>query len=247
MVSKSQHFPYQHPTFGRKSSPKAASAWQRSVYYWWFEYLKRHPGYARTCAQGGRGRYAALYQDFGDVHAADFRTWWADGNRGARLFAEPVITREVRLLSAEELISVEHDPNVAFVQMPLNLPKRYLKQAFAKLLLKHHKGRRGVRQARNSQARYPVHGQPNVPALQITLQVYDFRHAHPELTLWQIGEQLRLFQLEQLVADGDTRLTIANKRSIMAATVSRYLRKAQAMIDNVAEGRFPDVRRKARS
>jgi len=32
----------------------------------------------------------------------------------------------------------------------------------------------------------------------------------------------------------------------MAATVSRYLRKAQSMIDNVAEGRFPDVRRKAK-
>ena len=239
MITKRQHFPYKHPTFGRKSSPKASSAWQRSVYYWWFEYLKRHAGYARTCAQAGRGKYAALYRDFGDIHAADFRTWWAEGDRGARLFAEPVITREVRLVTAEELAAVEPDANVAFVQMPLNLPKRYLKQAFAKLLVKHHKGRRGVRQARHSQAHYPVIGQPNVPALQITLQVYDYRQTHPELTLWQIGQQLRLFQLEQLPAAADTAKTIANKRSIMAASVSRYLRKAQAMIDNAALGKFP--------
>jgi len=239
MGSKRRHFPYKHPTFGRQSNPKPVWAWQRSVYYWWFEYLKRHAGYARTCAQAGRGKYAALYRDFGDVHAADFRTWWAEGDRGARLFAEPLITREVRLVTAEELAAVEPDPNVAFVQMPLNLPKRYLKQAFAKLLVKHHKGRRGVRQARHSQARYPVIGQPNVPALQITLQVYDYRQTHPELTLWQIGQQLRLFQLEQLPAAGDTAKTIANKRSIMAASVSRYLRKAQAMIDNAALGKFP--------
>jgi hypothetical protein len=84
-----------------------------------------------------------------------------------------------------------------------------------------------------------VIGQPNVPALQITLQVYDYRQTHPELTLWQIGQQLRLFQLEQLPAAGDTAKTNANKRSIMAASVSRYLRKAQAMIDNAALGKFP--------
>ncbi len=239
MATKRQHFPYKHPTFGRRSHPKPVWAWQRSVYYWWFEYLRRHAGYARTCQQQGRGKYAKLYEDFGDVHATDFRTWWSDGDRGAWLFAEPAITREVRLVSAEELSSVELDPNVAFVQMPLNLPKRYLKQAFAKLLVKHHKGRRGVRQARNSHARYPVVGQPNIPALRITLQVYDFRQTHPDFTLWQIGERLRLFQLEQLPAAGDTAKTIANKRSIMAATVSRYLRKAQAMIDNAALGQFP--------
>jgi hypothetical protein len=82
-------------------------------------------------------------------------------------------------------------------------------------------------------------GQPNIPALRITLQVYDFRQTHPDFTLWQIGERLRLFQLEQLPAAGDTAKTIANKRSIMAASVSRYLRKAQAMINNAALGYFP--------
>ncbi len=236
---KSRHFPYQHPTFGGRTSPKNPSAWQSSVYYWWFEYLRRHSGYARTCKQGGKGKYAKLYQDFGDIHASDFKAWWTESDRGARLFAEPEITREVRILSFEELTITDPDPSVAFVQMPLNLPKRYLKQAFAKLLVKHHQGRRGVRQARKSQARYPILGQPNIPALQITLQVYDFRQANPELTLWQIGEKLRLFQLEQLSEEGDTIKTIANKRSIMASTVSRYLRKAQAMIDNAAQGIFP--------
>lgn len=239
MAGKQRHFPYKHPTFGRKSSPKPSSAWQRSVYYWWFEYLRRHEGYARTCRQGGRGQFSKLYAHFGDVHAADFKSWWTTDNRGAELFAEPKSVRELQLVNLEDLQGIAADPNVAYVQVPLNLPKRFLKQEFAKLLLKHHQGKRGVRHARSSNARYPVKGQPNIPALRITLQVYDLRKAEPDLKLWQIGERLRLFQFEQLPASGDSPKTIANKRNIMASSVGRYLRKAQAMIDNAAMGIFP--------
>ncbi len=239
MAGKQRHFPYQHPTFGRKASPKPASAWQRSVYYWWFEYLRRHDGYALTCKRGGKGKFSKLFADFGDVHAGDFKTWWTTDNRGAELFAEPKSVRELQLVKLDDLQGIAADPTVAYVQVPLNLPKRFLKQEFAKLLLKHHQGKRGVRHARSSKARYPVLGQPNMPALRITLQVYDLRKAEPNLKLWQIGERLRLFQMEQLPAAGDTALTIANKRNIMAATVSRYLRKAEAMIENVGKGIFP--------
>ncbi len=239
MAGKRRHFPYQHPTFGRKSNPKSSSAWQRSVYYWWFEYLRRHEGYALTCKRGGKGKFSKLYADFEDVHASDFKTWWTTNNRGAELFAEPMSIRELQLVQIEDLQGIEPDANVAYVQVPLNLPKRFLKQEFAKLLLKHHQGRRGVRHARSSNARYPVDGQPNIPALRLTLQVYDLRKAEPSFKLWQIGERLRLFQFEQLPAEGDTLETTSNKRNIMAATVSRYLRKAQAMIDNAAMGVFP--------
>jgi hypothetical protein len=239
MAGKQRHFPYQHPTFGRKTNPKPSSAWQRSVYYWWFEYLRRHEGYALTCKRGGKGKFSKLYAEFGDVHEADFKTWWTTDNRGVELFAEPKSVSELQLVQLDDLQGIAPDPIVAYVQVPLNLPKRFLKQEFAKLLLKHHQGQRGVRHARSSNARYPVHGQPNMPALRVTLQVYDLKKAEPELKLWQIGERLRLFQFAQIAADGDTPLTIANKRNIMAATVSRYLRKAQAMIDNVAVGIFP--------
>ena len=48
---------------------RAAEPWQCSVYYFWWEYLRRNIGYKRCCEQGGKGKYALLYSDFGNVHA----------------------------------------------------------------------------------------------------------------------------------------------------------------------------------
>ena len=70
------HFAYAWPVKDPKRSKRKlppppfpeAEPWQCSVYYYWWEYLRRHEGYKRTCAQGGRGRYAKLYEDFGNVH-----------------------------------------------------------------------------------------------------------------------------------------------------------------------------------
>jgi len=39
---------------------KDAPAWKCSVYYYWWEYLRRHEGYRQCCAQGGKGEYAKL-------------------------------------------------------------------------------------------------------------------------------------------------------------------------------------------
>ena len=58
-----------------------AKPWQCSVYYYWWEYLRRHQGYKATCAAGGIGEFAQLYEDFGDVHSTDFWTWWRTHNR----------------------------------------------------------------------------------------------------------------------------------------------------------------------
>ncbi len=37
------------------------------------------------------------------------------------------------------------------------------------------------------------------------------------------------------------RATLTAKKNILAATASRYIRKAEAMIENVGRGRFPDT------
>jgi len=54
---------------------------------------------------------------------------------------------------------------------------------------------------------------------------------------------LKLFQMEQLVLANDLKETASDKKNVMAATVSRYLRKAEAMIVNVGLGRFPDTKK----
>jgi hypothetical protein len=234
-----RHFPYQHPTFGTDKTPKPPSAWKRSVYYWWWEFLRRHEGYKRTCLQGGKGRYAKLHKDFGDVHATDFKAWWKE--HAEALFSEPV--KEKLFASVEGQIDPDDlsNPNLLFIQVPLNLPIRMLTQKFSVLMKKHHQGKRGVRYARDSHAKYPVIGQPNVNALMITLKVYDYRLAHPELKLWEVAMVLDQFKLFKPRTNPDKKLEGDDEKNVMAATVSRYLKKAEAMIMNAGLGRFPDT------
>ena len=243
-----RHFPYQHPTFGTKLKPKSASYWERSVYYWWYEYLKRNNDYRLTCENGGKGKLAGLYEEFGDVYASNFKDWWTEDGRGVKLFAEPVVNHDLIELTQPLTADDLSNPDLIYLQVPKNLPKRYLKQQFDKIIRKYHSGKRGDTYARRKRQgdfkeRYKVQGQPNIPALRIALSVHDYRKEHPELTLYQIGKDLKLFQKEQLVLPTDFRKDASDKRNVVAATVSRYLRVARNMIDNVALGKFPDAKK----
>ena len=96
-----RHFVHKHPLFTSKKSTQGLP-WNESVYYMWWEFLRRHEGYMRTCENGGTGRYSSLYEDFGDVHSADFKTWWSKNDRGARLFAEPATPKNIAVMSPDE-------------------------------------------------------------------------------------------------------------------------------------------------
>jgi hypothetical protein len=234
-----RHFPYRHPTFGTDKNPKSPVAWRQSVYYWWWEYLRRNDGYKRTCQQGGRGRYAKLYGDFGDVHATDFKTWWK--GHGGDLFSEPLKEKQFALVEGHIDPDDFANPNLLFLQVPLNLPIRTLTQKFAAMIRNHHLGRRGIRYARDSLAKFPVSGQPNVNSLMATLKVYDCRVAHPEMKLWEVAMVLDQFKSFKPSKNPEKKREGDDEKNLMTATVSRYLRKADAMIWNVGLGNFPDT------
>ena len=35
--------------------------WRRNIYYFWWEFLKRHEGYRKCCERGGTGEYSEFY------------------------------------------------------------------------------------------------------------------------------------------------------------------------------------------
>ena len=74
-----------------------------SIYYLWWEFLRRHDGYKRTCENGGKGEYEKLYANFGNVHGGAFKDWWTKDDRGAHLFAEPPVPNAVVALTQEEI------------------------------------------------------------------------------------------------------------------------------------------------
>lgn len=85
---------------------------------------------------------------------------------------------------------------------------------------------------------YPLLGRPKVPALEIMLDVYDLRKSDESMKLYGIGEKLRL-NPKQMPKRGDTKKLTSDKRRVMTATVSRYLRHAEKIIKNVSKGVFP--------
>jgi hypothetical protein len=231
--STPRHFAYRHPLFGTKSKPKDGS---NSVYYFWWAFLKRSKEYNACCETGGKGKLSKLYSDFGDVRGNDFKKWWNDSEKGVRLFAEPK-NETVRVLKGGERVA--ESLSVLALSLPLNLPKKLLLQRCKSLLAEVHPGKQGRLLARLSEATYKVKGQPNIEGLKMTLKVYDFRMAHPELALWEIGNQLPRFMLSQRVLISDTPATAKDKKNALAAAVGRYLKKAELMIESASKGTFP--------
>lgn len=235
--SRPRHFPYQHPTFGRGKNVKDESAWKKTIYYVWWSYLKRNEDYLKTCESSGKGSLSKLYEDFGDVRADDFKAWWTEDGRGARLFSNPLAEETVRLLSKNEEAPIDGDR--LLVSVPLNLPKKFILQRFRSLLDQNHKGQRGKRYAKTSKAKYQFTGQPNIEALTTALNVWDKRIEHPKMKLWELGQFLPLNK--HLYVDylkSGKPLDTASKK-LMEATVSRYLKKARASVTNTSKGLFP--------
>jgi hypothetical protein len=232
-----RHFQYKHPTFGTMGKPKPKSAWEGTVYYWWWEYLRRNSEYLKCCESGGRGKLANLYKDFGDVRGDSFKDWWTKGGRGATLFSEPEAELSIKVMDKGQTAI---DPLDAFtVSIPLYLPKKLILRRFKELLDKRHKGKRGHQLAKRSKARYQVKGQPNIPAIKQALEVYDFKKANPKMKLWEIGNSIPKFQMENKIKTSDTESQITDKKNVLAATVSRYLRRAEKSIKNAASKNFP--------
>ena len=232
-----RHFPFKHPTFGTQKSPKTSNHWRVSVYYWWYEYLRRNTDYKKTCDQQGKGgKCVKLYESFGNVHKGDFKSWWSSGDRGAMLFANPP-TPSITVIKSGEL----HDEVVAgnnlVLNVPLNLPVNHLVRNFRKLLAKHHTGKRGHTQARMSEAMFTPRGKIDVGFLEIALLVWDERIANPKKPLWQIAQDVGIAGKHKLKST-DTPMESRDKRNVLAAMTSRYYKKACLMIDATSKGKF---------
>jgi hypothetical protein len=233
-----RHFPYKHPTFGTSKNPKTSSHWKVSVYYWWYEYLKRNEDYRKTCAQNGKGKCAKLFEDFGDVSKLEFKQWWTENDRGAVLFAEQP-TSSIRVLMPDVVNQgVFLKENTLVLEVPLNLPMSFLVKDFRKVVSKRHAGKRGKKHIRASKILFQATGKVDVAFLEIALMVLDAKKATPKKPFWQIAQDLQLGGVNRIAAN-DTPAAITDKKNVLAATASRYYRKANEMIKRAGEGRFP--------
>jgi len=233
-----RNFAYQHPVFGRTKKAQSFAPYTHSVYYLWWEFLRRNSDYKKCCDNGGRGKLKNLYADFGDIHSVDFKTWWQTDSRGSNLFAEQLPPDFKVIESIDEFIEGDR---VIFLQLPLALPKRYLTQQFQKILNQHHEGRRGIRTNRISTAKYPITGHVDTDSLEKCLRVFDMKTSNPKMCLWEVAQECKVTSSSQFVRnDGsESKKEISAKKSILTNTASRLLKRAEKIVAAVSSGKFP--------
>jgi hypothetical protein len=241
-----RNFPYAPPDYpgapfrARLPQPPydGAEGWKCSVYYFWWEYLRRHDGYRETCLNGGVGEYAELYGSFGDVHATGFNDWWwlhfelftfsseaqtLQMSRRWYIECEGIFLHVGYARSKSEMISGARDEINKLSQKEIN--------------------ERIQRDIRFKPAARPV-----LKSLYQHLLVWDAKQQHPELgdpELCDIsGLEVNLpfdsKDIEEMKANGSAwrDLEKANRRAKSLA-VQRHLRIARQYIDNVVHGQFP--------
>ena len=214
---------------GRPNPPfRNAPPHQRSVYFYWWAFLRENPDYINCCDQDGAGPMAELYRDFGDVRSDDFMGWWRRGGR--LLFCEPIDERIEVYLSPPQ----EHD-NESRVLLSLPMTGD-VERTFAELrqLLKpiFQSARRSERPI--SRARYPVRSKAVVTSLHQHLTVYQLKRTNPQATNYEIAQMAGIAGVDP--AGGDS----YDQRNSASVIISRYISQTKALLDNVGLGRFPD-------
>lgn len=228
-----------------------AQAWQCSVYYFWWEFLRRHDGYKDCCARGGAGRYKKLYADFGDVHAydtGDFWKWWTgkldnEWKRGEFLFAEPAARR----IAVQDRVLNNQTSDVLTVSIPLEVRTPQLVSNLRKLLDEH---KDQVSAARNkSRALYPVAARVRLSTLHQTLRVWDTWNEHRHRKKKYEQAELAGVYVNRVV-NGETVESLRRAdmpysdvqrevRRRQTQAFNRYLAAANDYIENVGKGQFP--------
>ena len=255
-------FIYQYPRFGNakyrkddlkhwrtqahKIKPTTKGVrWDNSVYYLWFEYLRRHDGYREYCTTK-RGPYKKLYTDFGDVHAYadDFRQWFYD--IGFDLFIEaPLPARIVISDDCNSLTTTDgFDANAdyVFAAIPVGNSRKHLLREYKKVItqIKDQRKRDGL--DGKSTAKYPVHRIPYIHNLKLNLQVWDLRQSgmkSPDV-YETVFARITDAQLKKRgYRDDDIKRFQRIRTQQYHNVINRHYRSARLLIENVADGNFP--------
>ena len=222
---------------------QGAAAWQCSVYYYWFLFMRELQLQPKLNKPEQIGLATApspqIRTLFGDVTDIGFLEWWIV--RGRNLFCEPTY-EGVKALEDHE---VEHGVTLAPGKRSriLDDPHIYLKipvhQDFDKSIeevrsfLKQAKREQQLssRSASDNTAILPVFTKPVLTALEKAYQAWRLRNTEPDMALAEIAVKAGL------AARPDNKDT-AN-RSANASAASRALKQASLLVEWVGKGVFP--------
>lgn len=230
------------------------AAAKRSLYFWWWKFLRLSPDYWWLCQQKGKTRdkeFAKTYRDFGDVFDVygDFDLWW--GAHGEGLFAYQLSPPKVNFYDDNEITLRRRRRWYYLVMVPKFFTKtevlkqldtlfdRFQPEAFPEEL----SSRRSMASLQG--IRKPVLIEAfKVWCLNAAIQrgKADGSLQQPQrYTQFWIGKTLGLREADGRVKRYDKRKEDCENLA-MRVKVNRYLSKVHALIRNVEVGIFPSVR-----
>jgi hypothetical protein len=216
---------------------KAAS----NEYRWWFECLRLSRVYKENCRNPVDlvGKALEVYTVFGRIRThTTFEQWWQ--RRGRRVFAEVQDLRKVVLIDTRS--TVQPDPRTFLLQIPKETSATTVKQHIRKLLRDYYELQ--PVNARENTTAIPLHNSRiKMRTVKRSLQIWDMAiNQMPFAYLYEVGNQLEVSP-EYVTKNNDRSATAREYRGFMSIAVSRYIRQAELLMANAAEGKFPSFDR----
>ena len=195
----------------------------RSVFYYWWAFLRESEDYIATCDNGGKGKLADLYKDFGDIREDKFFDWWK--RTGRNLFCEPV-DRQIKVVIDDH---IQHEPDKVILSIPITGDMgRILAEIKTLLNGEFHKKRK--ESYRDTKAKYKVRTKPVLTSLHIMLELLKAKKANPSGSLLDWGRSINL----GLISGKSDADVLASERS----AISRYIRKSEKLLTLIEQGEF---------
>ncbi len=213
---------------------------RQSYGYWWFRCLQASNDYLACCRDGGTGRLADMYADFGNVDGVNFGSWWM--KIGRRLFAEEQPLREVRQIASEDdLDKLRIKDDRLILEVPLKIRKITAIRQINKLLKAAHADQTVDIWAASTAQRQRIKSKVRMATVELLLKLHSLRKRHPEITLFELGKRAGVeLDLLARTTEGEA-ITEAMEKRRMTIAVSRYLKQAEHLINNAAMGVFPKI------
>jgi hypothetical protein len=222
---------------------------EASPYYWWW--------YALTL-NAKRGEQSTIdgdiLRDFGDVKFSDnrylaFCNWWREPvntfeTRAEFLFAEPETEQSVALADNDKTASETFsDPQSLLLLIPLNKPRRHIEKHLNLVLNSIFRPEHGPlsQSVKHSRARYSLSSPVLATSLKKCFDLYDKKQLALKngevISNFDLAKRANVHVVERKKEDR-TNFASTYHRSV-SATVSRYIKKAENMIDKAGRGQFP--------
>lgn len=209
---------------------QGAPPYMRSVYFFWWAFLREHAGYRRYC-DTREGDHQQLFRDFGDIGRDDFMFWW-DG-KGRFQFCE-ALERNVRVHQPDaegRITDIRNPAEKIVLSLPAHGDLRRILAEVEELIIRERPDIEA--KASWSDAKYQVAAKPVLSSLHMHLTIWKLRQQYPEGTM-------PLHELAKLAGLGFK--WDADTPENRASVVSRYLKQAKCIIEHVGKGQFPILR-----